>query len=150
MTTRVADHSSESINRSIQREIDAHVHFYARHPELIERRLEELDAEWDIERWLETNASALILTGTLLGAFVHRRWLMLPGVVSTFLLQHALQGWCPPVEVFRRLGIRTQDEILRERYALRAVRGDLDAVAETNADPDDHARHVLHAIRGDD
>jgi hypothetical protein len=44
--------------------------------------------------------------------------------VTAFLLQHALQGWCPPVPVFRRLGVRTTAEIDRERYALKALRGD--------------------------
>jgi hypothetical protein len=36
-------------------------------------------------------------------------------------LQHALQGWCPPVPVLRRLGYRTQPEIEEERCALRAL-----------------------------
>jgi hypothetical protein len=36
-------------------------------------------------------------------------WLLLPGVVAAFLLQHAIQ--VPPVPVFRRLGFRTQTEI---------------------------------------
>jgi len=48
----------------------------------------------------------------------------LPAVVGTFLLQHAVQGWCPPLTVFRRLGFRTAGEIARERYALKAMRGD--------------------------
>ena len=41
-----------------------------------------------------------------------------------FLLQHAVQGWCRPVPIFRRLGIRTASEIDAERYALRMIRGD--------------------------
>ncbi|AHM62364.1 hypothetical protein D770_20575 [Flammeovirgaceae bacterium 311] len=32
---------------------------------------------------------------------VYKRWLILPGVVAPFLLQHSLQGWCPPLSVFR-------------------------------------------------
>jgi hypothetical protein len=39
-------------------------------------------------------------------------------------LQHALTGWCPPVPLFRRLGARTRQEIDRELYALKVVRGD--------------------------
>ena len=39
-------------------------------------------------------------------------------------LQHAVQGWCPPLAVWRRLGVRTQSEIDEERYALKALRGD--------------------------
>ncbi len=41
-----------------------------------------------------------------------------------FLLQHALQGWCPPVPFFRERGVRTAAEIGRERYALKALRDD--------------------------
>jgi len=39
--------------------------------------------------------------------------------VTAFLLQHAIQGWCPPIPILRRFGFRTADEINRERYALR-------------------------------
>jgi hypothetical protein len=34
---------------------------------------------------------------------------------SGFLLQHALQGWCPPVPLLRQLGFRTSYEIEEER-----------------------------------
>jgi hypothetical protein len=59
-----------------------------------------------------------------LGTRVDRRWLLFPAAVAGFLLQHAVQGWCPPVSIFRRLGFRTQSEIDEERYALKALRGD--------------------------
>jgi hypothetical protein len=45
-------------------------------------------------------------------------------VISGFLLQHAIQGWCSPLPVFRRLGFRTSYEIEQERQALKALRGD--------------------------
>ena len=90
----------------------------------IEARLSELDAEWDTERTLETLAASFVLTGTALGATVDRRWLALPAVVSAFLLQHGVQGWCPPLPVIRALGVRTPAEIAAERAALKAARGD--------------------------
>jgi hypothetical protein len=46
-----------------------------------------------------------------------------------FLLQHAVQGWCPPIIWFRRLGVRTSTEIDHERNALKALRGDFRHVA---------------------
>jgi hypothetical protein len=55
---------------------------------------------------------------------VDRRLFLLPAIVAGFLLQHALQGWCPPVPLFRHLGFRTAAEIDEERYALKALRGD--------------------------
>ncbi|NUL44107.1 DUF2892 domain-containing protein [Cellulosimicrobium funkei] len=87
-------------------------------------RIDELEREWDIERVLELNASSLAFVGTVLGATVSRKWLLLPGVVLPFLFQHAIQGWCPPVVLFRRLGVRTRKEIELEKYALKALRGD--------------------------
>jgi hypothetical protein len=85
--------------------------------------LRELDGESDIERYLEVNASALAFTGVALGALVDRRWLVLPAVVTAFLFQHGVQGWCPPLPLFRRLGIRTRQEIEAERCALAARLG---------------------------
>ncbi|MEX0654941.1 MAG: hypothetical protein WD151_12525 [Phycisphaeraceae bacterium] len=127
--TRVPDHTAERVNERIHHATKANIDHYARHPEQIDQRLQQLDAEWDIERTLETNAAALALTGVLLGAFVSRRWLFLPGVVAGFLLQHGLQGWCPPVPLFRRMGVRTPREIEAERYALKAIRGDFGTVS---------------------
>jgi hypothetical protein len=99
-------------------------------PAAIERRLAELDEEWDIERYLETMAPSFTLLGLALGVTKSRKWLIIPAVVQTFFLQHALQGWCPPIPILRRLGIRTADEINEERYALKALRGDFERISE--------------------
>jgi hypothetical protein len=47
-----------------------------------------------------------------------------PALVTGFLFQHAVEGWCPPIPVLRRLGFRTAREIDIERVALKALRGD--------------------------
>ncbi len=78
--------------------------------------------EWDTERVLETNAACLLLASLGLGVLHDRRWLWLTGGVAAFLLQHALQGWCPPLPVIRALGVRTAEEIGAERLALGALR----------------------------
>jgi hypothetical protein len=90
-------------------------------PDDAARRLDELSREWDIERAMEANAAVLALLGLLLGAFVDVWFLLLPAAVGTFLLEHALQGWCPPVPIRRRLGFRTSREIFEERLALLAA-----------------------------
>jgi hypothetical protein len=118
---RVRRSTATEVTRQIDRETDANILHYANaSPEVIAERVEQLDREWDVERMLEVNASTLALTGLVLGATVNKKWLILPGIVLPFLLQHAVQGWCPPLPVLRRLGIRTRGEIDREKYALLA------------------------------
>lgn len=90
----------------------------------ISARIAELEREWDIERVLEANAATIALIGLGLGASVDRRWFALPAIVAGFLLQHAVQGWCPPLPLFRRLGVRTAREIHEEIVALKLMRGD--------------------------
>jgi hypothetical protein len=132
---RVPRHTSEDINRRIQEEIRRTVRHYAQRRNEIPVRLRELKQEWDIERAIEANASALALTGTALGATQDRRWLILPVLVTAFLFQHAIQGWCPPVPILRRLGFRTAHEIEQERTALMALRGDFDQIAGAQDKP---------------
>jgi len=48
--------------------------------------------------------------------------------VLPMLLMHATQGWCPPVPVLRRFGVRTRHEIDAEKYALKILRGDFDGI----------------------
>ena len=121
---RVPDHTAESVNHAIEQETLARLRSYAQQRERIAGRLKELDAEWDIERAIEANASTIAFIGVVLGYFVSPYWLLLPALVTAFLFQHAIQGWCPPVPVLRRLGFRTVYEIERERYALKVLRGD--------------------------
>lgn len=148
-TERVPAHTSEDVNRRIRHETIARVAYYAAHPELLEARLDELDQEWDIERVLEANASSLALAGTIFGIFFDRRFLVLPALVTAFLLQHSLQGWCPPVPLLRRLGVRTASEIEAERYALKAVRGDFSGgPTESGGTALERAQHVVDAVRG--
>ena len=90
--TRVENATADAINRRIAGQTERSIGDRAAHPEKIDHRLDELDREWDIERTLEANAATLALAGTLLGAFVDRRFLILPAAVAAFLLQHALQG----------------------------------------------------------
>ena len=144
-TERMAQQTDQEINARIQRQTDAHVAYFAEgDSRRIGRRLRELDREWDMERVLEANAATVALTGLALGRFVNRGWFLLPTAVAGFLLQHAVQGWCPPVSVFRRLGIRTQTEIDHERYALKALRGDFKKI---KGDGNDRPAEALRAVR---
>jgi hypothetical protein len=124
---RVRHHTNPAINQLIDSKTADNIRLYANaDKELISRRLDELDREWDMERVLEANAAGFAFTGTCLAATFSRKWLVLPLFVTAFLMQHAIQGWCPPLALFRKLGVRTRKEIERERNALKIIRGDFD------------------------
>lgn len=130
-TTRVEENTDDSINELIrQQTVRDILHIVDGGSREINRRIKELDREWDVERTLEANAASLSLLGLGLGTFVDRRFFLIPAIVTSFLLQHAVQGWCPPLPVLRSLGIRTAREIDIERYALKAIRGDFKALAD--------------------
>lgn len=128
---RVPSHTDEAVNRRIRAEMARSVHYYSQHRAEIPLRLRELDAEWDIERAIQMNAAAIAFIGTALGATRGKRWLLLPALVTGFLFQHAVQGWCPPIPILRRLGFRTAYEIEEERAALKALRGDFEGGKES-------------------
>jgi hypothetical protein len=99
----------------------------------ISKRINELNKEWDIERYLAVNMSTLAIIG--LGAGVatkNKKWLILPAVVLGFFMQHAIQGWCPPLAVLRKLKIRSSKEIEQEKYALKILRGDFTNVQSSS------------------
>jgi hypothetical protein len=147
-STRVERNTDPGINERIRMKTDASVAALEQaEPSQLSARLSELDREWDVERLLQANASTLIIIGTLLGLKVDRRFLLLPTAVLSFFLQHALQGWCPPIPVFRRLGVRTAREIDRERYALKALRGDFDNLPGSgDVAPSGRVSAVLRAV----
>jgi len=121
---RVEENTPEQINQERQAEIRASLRYHAARPHEIPARLAELDREWDIERALQANAAAISLGGLLLAALVDRRFIAVPAMVAGFLAQHAIQGWCPPVPVLRRLGFRTPAEICEERGGLKMLGGE--------------------------
>lgn len=120
-TDPVPRHTAPHVNRAIERATEASLLFYSHNREQIPLRLDELDREWDVERVLEANAATLVVAGSLLGLGASRLFMALPLAVGGFLLQHAIQGWCPPLPVLRRLGFRTRKEIEYERQALRKM-----------------------------
>jgi hypothetical protein len=97
--------------------------YFGASDEALTERISELEREWALESVLEAKAASMVLLGLAL-ATVDRRFLLLPVAAAGFLLQHALQGWCPPLPLLRRLGLRTATEIGQEILALRILRGD--------------------------
>jgi hypothetical protein len=122
---RVRENTAEEINRMIDARAEERVLAYAsRSRGEITARIDELEREWSIERVIETEASAMGLTGLALGAGVNRKFFALPAFVASMVLLHAVQGWYPLLPLFRRMGIRTRREIDQEKFAMKTLRGD--------------------------
>ncbi|MDW7772610.1 MAG: hypothetical protein SCH71_06930 [Desulfobulbaceae bacterium] len=140
---RVQKHTKFEVQERIRRETVENIAcFISASPEELDERIADLDREWDTERTLELNASILAFSGGLLGWLVDRRWLYLTLGVTGFLAQHAVQGWCPPLPVLRRLHVRTRKEIEQERNALKMLRGDFAYLPEST-DPMQQAEELL-------
>jgi hypothetical protein len=136
-TDPVRGHSGQKATQRLDRERLERIRRFATAPAAeVTDHLWKLDNEWDIERRLEANAASIMLLSTALAATHSKRWLILSAVVPGFLLQHAIQGWCPPIEVFRRMGSRSRNEIDAERTAIKAVRGDFAGLPEDVASPE--------------
>lgn len=144
---RVPEHTSSVVNARLQSETEARLAYYATHPHEIESRLQELDAEWDVERAIEAEAAGTILLGLGLGWAVDRRWFLLPVFASAMLLLHNLNGTYPLLPLFRRVGLRTQGEIAAERYALKALRGDFNHIQQDGRSAESHIWEAFEAAR---
>jgi hypothetical protein len=145
---RVRQHSPQNANERIDRATQRRIlRAGGESDAALSRRLEQLEAEWDMERVLETNASALALGGVVLGLLVNKKFFAIPCFVLPFLLLHALQGWCPPVPMFRSRGVRTRKEIDTEKFAVKALRGDF-ADVDGESDPNQRARAAWRAANG--
>lgn len=117
--TRVEQNTPQHLNdRILDRTAERIDQVASQGREAILVRLAQLEREWDIERTLITLSASLSLTGLALSRVRGPGFLAVPTVVLGFLLNHALQGWCPPVRPLRFLGFRTPREIEDERHAL--------------------------------
>jgi hypothetical protein len=127
---RVRDHSAPVVNQRIdERTRDRIEHVVREGRDAITQRLEQLDHEWDVDRALMVNfaivggaayAAGLLRYTRRPSWFGRRRsgWLQFFTAQLGFLLLHGTVGWCPPLPVFRRLGVRTKSEIEGERRIL--------------------------------
>jgi hypothetical protein len=145
-TDRVRRNTDPAVNQRIDEQINQRLRFYAVQPAaVVSQRIAELDAEWSVERIVEVKASSVALTGIMLSLTGKKRWLALSTVALGFLLLQGIHGWCPPVVVLRRLGVRTGGEIERERYALRFLRGDFRGVKD-NVEAKESVEQLLKAV----
>jgi hypothetical protein len=122
--------TSDKLNAAIDETILLNIKKYAgKSSEEISLRIKTLDKEWDIERVLDLTMSAMALCGITLSLLFSKYSIILPILLLLFFIWHSFQGWCPPVPILRFFKIRTRPEIDREKYALKAMRGDFKGLA---------------------
>jgi hypothetical protein len=100
------------------------INHYYQNRAAIGQRLMDLEEEWDIERLLELNTGLWAVIGIVLGITRNRVWLLLTLGAGALLASQALEGNSAAVPLLQRLGFRTRAEIDKEKYALKALRGD--------------------------
>jgi hypothetical protein len=124
-TQRVELNSAPLVNQKFEAQLRDNIsRFAAADRQAIEQRLRELDSEWNIERFIETEAPTVIGLGIALGAALDRRWFALSVLAASMVIVHSVQGWYPLLPLLRRLGLRSQNEIEQERSALRVLLGE--------------------------
>ncbi len=131
-TKRVAYHTCGCVNEDIRERTLCRISLNkdCTKSELSDR-IDNLEYEWDIERCLEAKAASIVLLSSIMGFSKRRcRWFLLTGSVGFFLLQHAMFGWCPPLPVLRKLGVRTAEEINAEKAVYKKLRGDFSGEAD--------------------
>ena len=109
---------AERVNR---RRVEQNVAFFRANPQGIEARIDELAQEWDVDRVLNVAAAAGSLAGVWFSLTRGRLWLVLPLALSAGALHHALTAQSPAVDLVRRLGFRTREEIEEEMMSLFAL-----------------------------
>ncbi|MGV3742468.1 MAG: hypothetical protein ACO1NO_09195 [Burkholderiaceae bacterium] len=132
-TQRVEINTSPAVNQKFDEQLQENLSRYLDADRAtIDRRLAELDREWNVERFIETEAPLMIGLGIALGMTRGRKWFGLSAMAASMVILHGVQGWYPLLPIFRRLGVRSQNEIEEERTALRVLRGDHEVYRTTN------------------
>jgi hypothetical protein len=91
----------------------------------ITERLQQIEKEMDLERVLHLNLATIALAGVALSYSTEDKdWLYMPAAAVLLLAVDTAFCLTAKVPLLRRLGLRLKDEILHERYALKAFCGD--------------------------
>lgn len=134
-THRVATYTNPEMNDMIRSSTLEHLSLLENAgEEELTRRIQKINSEWDMERVVETKAAMCVMGCALFGIAKNKYWSFLTLIAGTFLLQHALLGWCPSAPVIRKMGIRTSEEINQEKMVLKVMRKDFAHVKPNDAE----------------
>lgn len=132
-TNRVATYTNPDVNEMIRRNTLENLTYMENADEAeLSRRIRKLNSEWDTERLVEAKAALCVMSCSMLGMSKKKFWPFLTLIAGTFLLQHALLGWCPSAPLMRKMGIRTAEEINQEKMVLKLLRKDFPHVKSSD------------------
>lgn len=86
----------------------------------IEKKIEELESEWTVERIKEVAGAAFVLLGVFLAVKNRRKLEEFGQKVASVLGVESLNDWTPPEGLLNMLGIRKQDEVDTELQKLQS------------------------------
>lgn len=134
-TKRVEINTHPSSNASIRNNTLRRINIYKNSSDkILSDNITKLNHEWDIERILEAKVACVVLGSTIMGLKTNKKgWFLVAGTAGLFLAQHALQGWCPPDPLLRKMGFRTAEEINNEKTVYKLLRDDF-ASKSSNVD----------------
>lgn len=121
--------SEENISLENSNDTDVYtqenINHYYKHPDHINSRLRQLEAEMSTEQIFELHDAANVTAGVLLTVLTgKKKWLILPILVAIVQSLQAMEGIRLGISLLRKYGYRTRAEIDKEKYALKALRGD--------------------------
>ncbi|MFW6224259.1 MAG: hypothetical protein ACOC4R_01230 [Bacteroidota bacterium] len=141
----IRENTGEEINRRIDRYIEDNIRYYATQAEdIITGRINTLEKEWDVQKLVQAIDSGIGLGSILLGVLGSKKWWFVTTLAAASSGMSAVKGWSPCTMALRRMGFRTRQEIDREKYALKALRGDFNEL--TKHEPDKVDERIKAAI----
>lgn len=145
----IRESTSDEINRRIDRYTEDNIRHYATQPnDIITDRINILEKEWDIQRLVQSISSGIGLGSIILGVLGSKKWWFITTLATASSGIHAVRGWSPGTVALRRMGFRTRQEIDREKYALKALRGDFQEISEHKADMlDERIKAAIEATK---
>ena len=121
--------SEENISLENSDKIDVYtqenINHYYHNKSHIDNRLQQLEKETSIEQIFVLHDVVNVSAGVLLSIITRRKkWLLLPLLVTVAQSVQALAHFRLGTALLRKNGFRTRVDIDKEKYALKALRGD--------------------------
>jgi len=134
-TRRVAIYTNPDVNEMIRENtLDNLLCLEDAKEDDLSKRIAALNSEWDTERLEEAKAALCVMGCSLFGIAKNKYWSFLTLIAGTFLLQHAMLGWCPSTPFVRKMGVRTAEEINQEKMVLKMLRKDFSHAKSNDAE----------------